>query len=57
MEKCEHKDELHFASEGTCSAGDIFWCPDCGAISVTSQWDDGYTEQYRNWRLPNGRIP
>lgn len=33
---CQHSRERHFADNGSTSAGCIFWCPDCGAISISS---------------------
>lgn len=45
--KCEHKNERHLADNGSCSAGCIHWCPDCGALSVTA-----FGGKERKWQFP-----
>jgi len=47
---CTHARELHFADNGSRSAGCIHWCPDCGAVSVTLDRSD------RKWHRPGAEA-
>jgi hypothetical protein len=43
---CRHRTRRHLADNGSTSAGVIYWCATCGAISITSFRDEF------EWRLP-----
>jgi hypothetical protein len=36
--KCIHRKSWHLADNGSGSAGDIRWCPDCGSIAIGTKW-------------------
>ena len=43
---CTHKNEEHHADNNSHSGGCIYWCPNCGAISSTSD------RRTRDWIMP-----
>ena len=46
---CDHKDKQLLASYSSHSAGIIWWCAICGAISITSPNDPA---SHYDWKLP-----
>jgi hypothetical protein len=46
MSDCNHKNEQHLADSDSTSSGCIYWCSECGAISITI-----YPTE-RDWKIP-----
>lgn len=43
MSDCEHKNAVHLAREyvyvdGSTGPGNVYWCPNCGAIRIVSRF-------------------
>lgn len=45
--KCKHEKPWHLADKSSASGGCIYWCKECGAISISSGRDEF------NWKVPN----
>jgi hypothetical protein len=51
MNGCTHSHSAHLADESSASSGTIYWCPECGAIKVSSQWNFPLNDEWRNPKI------